>query len=136
MAEQNRKTLKRTDLILIAVLLLLCGGIYFFFQIKKTASVSKENYAVLVINDTISAIFPLEEHHEHAVIALDEYGFPGKAEFQDGKVRLIEADCPDKVCESIGYVSQEFESIVCLPNRAAILIYTPEEFEALNISKQ
>ena len=40
---------------------------------------------------------------------------------------MIEVDCPDKVCESMGYVKDEFQSVVCLPNRTAIQIYTPEE---------
>ena len=61
------------------------------------------------------------------MLDLSEYGFPGKAQFHDGAVRVIEVDCPDKVCESMGYVKDEFQSVVCLPNRTAIQIYTPEE---------
>ena len=40
-------------------------------------------------------------------------------------------DCPDKVCESMGYVKNEMEAVVCLPNRMSIIIYTPEEYHNL-----
>ena len=59
------------------------------------------------------------------------YGFPGKAGFHDGAVRVIDVDCPDKVCESMGYVKNEMEAVVCLPNRMSIIIYTPEEYHNL-----
>ena len=54
--------------------------------------------------------------------------FPlGKAEFHDGAaVRVVMWTAPDKVCESMGYVKNEMEAVVCLPNRMSIIIYTPE----------
>ena len=45
--------------------------------------------------------------------------------------RVIDVDCPDKVCESMGYVKNEMEAVVCLPNRMSIIIYTPEEYHNL-----
>lgn len=36
---------------------------------------------------------------------------------ENGRVKVSEADCPDKVCVKQGFVSQNGESIVCLPNR-------------------
>lgn len=36
---------------------------------------------------------------------------------ENGRVRASEADCPDKICVKQGFVSQNGESIVCLPNR-------------------
>ena len=76
-------------------------------------------------------VWPLAEHHNDLTIDLSSYGFPGKAEFHDGAVRVIDVDCPDKVCESMGYVKNEMEAVVCLPNRMSIIIYTPEEYHNL-----
>ena len=40
----------------------------------------------------------------------------------DGKVRMLSADCPDKVCERAGAISKSGEIIVCAPNRISIKI--------------
>ena len=39
---------------------------------------------------------------------------------KDGKARISEADCPDKVCVSQGWVSRMGECITCLPNKLVV----------------
>ncbi len=43
-------------------------------------------------------------------------------EFGEGKVRSIEADCPDQIDVLQGYISEVGETIVCLPNRMVVEI--------------
>lgn len=43
-------------------------------------------------------------------------------EIYGGSVRMIHADCPDKICMKTGSVSQIGHSIVCAPNRVVVLI--------------
>ena len=106
MSEQ-REFMKRTDLLVILVLAgIFLGG--WLWMRSRGSDTDAENYAVM-----------------------SSYGFPGKAEFHDGAVRVIDVDCPDKVCESMGYVKNEMEAVVCLPNRMSIIIYTPEEYHNL-----
>ena len=50
-----------------------------------------------------------------------EFGY-NLIEIGDGKVRVIEADCPDKLDVKQGYISEVGEVIVCLPNRLVIEI--------------
>lgn len=50
-----------------------------------------------------------------------EYGY-NLIEVADGKVRVIEADCPDQLDVKQGYISKVGEVIVCLPNRLVIEI--------------
>lgn len=50
-----------------------------------------------------------------------EYGY-NLLEIGDEKVRVIEADCPDKLDVKQGYISRVGEVIVCLPNRLVIEI--------------
>ena len=47
-------------------------------------------------------------------------------EIGDGKIRVIEADCPDKIDVKQGYISEPNEMIVCLPNRLVIEIIGEE----------
>lgn len=129
MSEQ-RKFMKKSDLLVILVLAgVFLGG--WFWMRSRGAGATEENYAVLSIDDQVLEVWPLAEHHNGLTVDLAPYGFPGKAEFHDGAVRVVDVDCPDKVCESMGYVKNEMEAVVCLPNRMSIIIYTPEEYHNL-----
>ncbi|MBE6081251.1 NusG domain II-containing protein [Acidilutibacter cellobiosedens] len=50
-----------------------------------------------------------------------KYGY-NLIEIGDEKVRVIEADCPDKLDVKQRYISKPGETIVCLPNRLIIEI--------------
>ncbi|HHV46911.1 MAG TPA: NusG domain II-containing protein [Tissierellia bacterium] len=50
-----------------------------------------------------------------------DYGY-NLIEIGDGKVRVIEADCPDQLDVKQGYISKVGEIIVCLPNRLVVEI--------------
>ena len=129
MSEQ-REFMKRTGLLVILVLAgIFLGG--WLWMRSHGSDTDAENYAVMSVGDQIVEVWPLAEHHNDLTIDLSSYGFLGKAEFHDGAVRVIDVDCPDKVCESMGYVKNEMEAVVCLPNRMSIIIYTPEEYHNL-----
>lgn len=40
----------------------------------------------------------------------------------NGKVQILDADCPDKVCVKDGYISKPGQSLVCLPHKVVIEI--------------
>lgn len=44
---------------------------------------------------------------------------------RDGAVRVLEADCPDKVCVRTGPIRQEGQVIACLPHK--VIIYIPHK---------
>lgn len=41
---------------------------------------------------------------------------------QKGKISVIKADCPDKLCVSQGIITNGKKSIICLPNKVEIRI--------------
>ncbi len=55
-------------------------------------------------------------------------GFQGESrlEAKDGRVRMVDSACPDKLCVRTGWISRPGESIVCLPNRVVIEIVSGE----------
>lgn len=61
-----------------------------------------------------------------------EYGF-NLIEIGDERVRVIEADCPDKIDIKQGYISRIGETIICLPNRMIIEIKGTEKGENIDI---
>jgi hypothetical protein len=55
---------------------------------------------------------------------LEVRGWQGESvlEIRDGRVRMVESACPDKLCVRTGWISRPGESIVCLPNRVVLEI--------------
>ena len=49
-------------------------------------------------------------------------GFTNTIEVEHGRIRVLEAGCPDQVCVNQGYISDGTVPIVCLPNRLVIEI--------------
>ena len=41
---------------------------------------------------------------------------------EKGRIRMLSADCPDKLCVDMGWSSSPSKPIVCLPNKVMILI--------------
>lgn len=61
-----------------------------------------------------------------------QYGF-NLIEIGDEKIRVIEADCPDKVDVKQGYISKIGETIICLPNRMVIEIKGKDKDDGIDI---
>lgn len=59
-----------------------------------------------------------------------EFGY-NLIEIGEDKVRVIEADCPDKIDVLQGYISKPGELIVCLPNKLVIEIKGTDDSEEL-----
>ena len=61
-----------------------------------------------------------------------QYGY-NLIELGEDKVRVIEADCPDKIDVKQGWISGIGETIVCLPNRMVIEIKGIEKDTELDV---
>ena len=47
-------------------------------------------------------------------------------QIKNGKAKMIEADCPDKLCMHQKAVSKNHESIICLPNKVVVEVESSE----------
>lgn len=84
-------------------------------------------YAVVEVNGKESLRIALGEKQAVRIFTVD--GFRGKSriEVKDGKVRMLESDCPDKLCVGMGWAEKTGDSIVCVPNRVVIKMTGPTE---------
>ncbi len=118
----KRKLAKRSDILVIAALLLLALGIHFFYQsqFNKTnlvADIYYENHLI----DTIE----LREgqarewhynQHPPVVFAL----------YDDGSIAFKSSDCPDQVCVNSGHLHSEHAFAACLPNQFLLVLRSPD----------
>ena len=98
---------KISDLI-IAFFVLICAASLF---VMIPADYDKSR--VIVKTPNAEYVFPLEYNEVYRVT-----GANGETviEVKDRKVRVLESECPNKICVKQGFAS----AIVCLPNRVEV----------------
>lgn len=57
---------------------------------------------------------------ENQMIEIPYGGSSNTIQVQGGKIRVLEAECPDQTCVHMGYLPDTGLPIVCLPNRLVI----------------
>ena len=107
----------RTWIILIASVALLLIALSVFLLTSRS-----EGTVVQVIQDgTVLQEIDLSrvrEPYSFEVEAPD--GGVNRIEVEPGRIRVADADCPDRICVSQGWLSDQSVPIVCLPHRLII----------------
>ena len=111
----KQKTLKN-DIVLILALLLLALLAWGALRLTKKPG----GEAVVTVDGVLVATLPLSIEARLPVGA--ERGFLNVVEVADGRVRILEADCPDRLCVRQGWIRYDGESIVCLPHKLIVSI--------------
>ncbi len=105
-------------LIVFVIVLALISTLF----IKRQAFSSADKYVSIQVNgEEIKKIIFDYKIIGTTIPIQTEFGY-NLVEIGDERVRVIEADCPDKIDVKQGYISKIGETIVCLPNRMVIEI--------------
>lgn len=54
---------------------------------------------------------------------LEEYGVPVHLQAEKGRIRFVDVECPDHICEKSGWLVAQYQSAVCMPNRTVVSVY-------------
>ena len=106
---------------ILIFLLILISGIATL--VYKQHVKSTHNFAVITLDSKVIQTIDL-----NAVKTQKEWKIYNKAgnynliEILPGKIRIKDADCPDKICVKEGWISQGGQLIVCLPHKLIISI--------------
>lgn len=103
--------LKKGDFVIVGAVLLLAVSVWVFGFSGSTEGSRAEIFEDGKLIYTV----PLYENREIEVSGCI-------VAVSDGEVRMLSADCPDKVCEKTGAISEGGEIIVCAPNRISIKV--------------
>jgi len=95
----------------VALLPLLVGGEGAF--VKVTVGLSGD-----------SVLLPLDEDGLHT---FSSEGHTLTVEIREGRVSVVDATCPDRVCVSSGKISRGGETIVCVPAMITVEILSENE---------
>lgn len=122
------KRFGKNDLILLAVLLAAAAlGFYFFYFQNRPQG----DQVLITIDGTVYGTYSLNGEQEIQIP--DASGTTTNVlSIRDGKAKMIEASCPDKLCEYQNAISKSGESIICLPNKVVVTVTGGQEDDTID----
>jgi len=121
--------IKKNDLLLIvAIVFISLAAFAFMFLSRKEGS-----KLIVYVGGKEHATFSLDEDVEYTV--KQENGAYNTFIIKDGKVDMIAASCPDKLCVKDRSIHYSNDTIVCLPNNVVLQIVGGEEGDVDIIAK-
>ena len=137
--KQIRKTMKnrfftdrnklKNDLIILAFFLIISAILIFLSKPKES---STADHALITIDGRQYATLPL---NEDTVTDITTDAGTNRVKVSDKTVSVISADCPDKICVHHSPISLDGETIVCLPHRMVITVYSNKESDIDAVSQ-
>lgn len=101
--------------------LLIAVIVNFFIGLSTGVSAVIANQLTIKVNGEIEGTYSLSEDRE---IKINDGS--NVLQIKNGKAKMIEADCPDKLCMHQKAVSKNHESIICLPNKVVVEVESSE----------
>ena len=118
--------MKNKVLIIIAAVIFALGIVGSIFVINSP----KTDTVVIRRDDKILYTIDLRTAADRT-FDIEFRGSVNTVEIKDGRIRVKEADCPDKVCVKTGWLSSSAIPIVCLPNHLVIEFKENAEVDAV-----
>ncbi|MEI3266791.1 MAG: NusG domain II-containing protein [Frisingicoccus sp.] len=108
--------MKKGDILLICAVLILAAAGLVFMNLGGRKS---GGTLTVTVGGEVYADYALSEDQE---VSLDIDGWHNRFQIKDGKVSMLEADCPDQYCVEHAAIDKVNETIVCLPHKVVLEI--------------
>lgn len=73
----------------------------------------------IVQDGTVLYTFDLDTA-QNQILQIEYEGRINTVQIEDGRIRMLEAECPDQTCVHMGWLDSKAMPIVCLPNHLSI----------------
>ncbi len=113
-----RRRFGRNDGIFIGVLATICVIVFIVFSVMHR---SQGSIIVITRNGELYGTYNLSQNQTIEIENMD-HEVTNTLQIKDGVAKMIEADCPDKLCMHQKAISVSKENIVCLPNRIVVTV--------------
>ncbi|KNF09465.1 protein of unknown function DUF1312 [Gottschalkia purinilytica] len=105
------------------IFIILISSFIGIYYVNKIATNSSNKYVNIELDGKKYKKITLDNKEMRTLEIKTKFGY-NKLEINKGKVRVVEANCPDQLDVKQGYITRPGEMIVCLPNRLVIEIKT------------
>ena len=114
----SKKIISKKDIFIILAILLT--GIIVISVTFINKKINPGKTAVISVDSEIIEKIDLETHKNNTFSLENVKGVV--FEVNNGKIRIIESDCPDKICVKTDFLDSKSEKIVCLPKKLIVEI--------------
>ena len=115
------KQVKLGLIILTAAVLLCCAAIFLPKGSGTIAHITQDGVLLYEIN------LKKETAQRYIDITAEDGTILNRICIEPGRIRVVEANCPDQVCVNQGWIKDSALPIVCLPNKLILEITGGEE---------
>ena len=113
--------MKRLDIIIVILVLVISAASLGILKMSSQGNYGEKYSEVYLDGELIKTISIDNTANTEGFTVKTEHGF-NVIRVENGMVRIIEADCPDKVCVKDGSISEPGEILVCLPHKIVVEI--------------
>lgn len=118
-----KNTLKSRKKEIIAVLILVIIAVASFVCIRFFVE-DEGKYVKVYVNEKLTKTFDLTKDREYFIETKFGYNL---LIIKNERARILDADCPNKICVNKGYISKNGESIICLPHHVVVTVESSED---------
>ena len=103
------------------IIIIVCIGIFLIGVIGSVWALIRPHgdYVQIVQDGTVLYRFDLSTA-EDQTIDIEYSGRINTVQIEDGKIKMLSANCPDRTCVKMGWLESAAAPIVCLPNHLII----------------
>lgn len=118
----------RTMLKILIAILIICG---FVSGMRLMTKAPDEINAEIIQDGKLLKRVLLKKGDPAREFVVEYKGGRNVLKTEDGKIAVIQADCPDKDCVKRGWLKKPGDSAVCLPHRLVIRISGESETDGV-----
>ena len=108
--------------VLVMLSVLLIASLLLFGLFRSSGNDSSDLRLVIRTQSEVLS-YPLSSDR---TIPVASGGYTLTVEIRDGRARVRETDCPDKICQRTGWISRKGETVICAPAAARLTVTDPK----------
>lgn len=97
--------------VLVMLSVLLIAALLLFGSFRGTGNDSSDLRLVIRTQSEVLS-YPLSSDR---TIPVASGGYTLTVEIRNGRARVSDSDCPDKICQRTGWISRKGETVICAP---------------------
>ncbi|MDO5695790.1 MAG: NusG domain II-containing protein [Eubacteriales bacterium] len=108
---------KKADFFLLAMILIIAAAIFILYHHDDAGKSDGGLHVEVRVAGKRILSLPLHTDCEKEIV--NDFG-TNRLVIRDGKARIIEADCPDKLCVYQKAIARPGETLICLPHQLVV----------------
>jgi hypothetical protein len=109
---------KITAIVIACIIVISSIGVFAYMNIVKgnhhIAEIKQDGKVIRTID-----LDKIDTAEEIKITYKDGYNI---IRIEKGRIRIVDADCPDKLCVKTGWITESGQSVICLPHKLIIKI--------------